>query len=255
MTADYRIYSDLAHWWPLISPPSEYSEEAAYLAALIRQLAAPVPSGRPVEVLDLGSGGGHMAVHLTRDFDLTLVDVSADMLAASRRLLPDRPHIQGDMREVRLHREFDVVLVHDAIDYILGRDDLRLVIGTAAVHCRPGGLALFVPDYLADTFAELTGSGGGGTDQDGRTATFDEHTWDPCGGDDQVQADYEFTLRTADGRTTTIQESHRLSAFPRELWRALVSEVGLRLEPAPALRTGRPPGNLFITRREVTPAQ
>jgi len=31
----YRLYADLAEWWPLISPPGEYRREAAYLAAVL----------------------------------------------------------------------------------------------------------------------------------------------------------------------------------------------------------------------------
>ena len=32
---DYRLYGELAGWWPLISPPGEYAAEAQYLAALL----------------------------------------------------------------------------------------------------------------------------------------------------------------------------------------------------------------------------
>src|SRR5260221_427989 len=31
---EYRLYQDLAAWWPLISPVGEYAAEAAYLAAV-----------------------------------------------------------------------------------------------------------------------------------------------------------------------------------------------------------------------------
>jgi len=32
MTGEYRLYQELAGWWPLISPPSGYADEAAYQA-------------------------------------------------------------------------------------------------------------------------------------------------------------------------------------------------------------------------------
>ena len=83
---------------------------------------------------------------------MTLVDASAQMLEVSRRLNADCIHVQGDMRTVRLGQTFDAVLVHDAIDYITSREDLRLVIETAFAHCRPGGLAVFAPDHTAETF-------------------------------------------------------------------------------------------------------
>ncbi|HEV2241862.1 MAG TPA: class I SAM-dependent methyltransferase, partial [Streptosporangiaceae bacterium] len=94
MTAEYRLYAELAPWWPLISPPEEYAQEAAYLAGVLTSAALPVREVR--EVLDLGSGGGHVAVHLKERFAMTLVDLSEDMLAVSRRLNPGCAHIQGD---------------------------------------------------------------------------------------------------------------------------------------------------------------
>ncbi|MGI9009519.1 MAG: class I SAM-dependent methyltransferase [Streptosporangiaceae bacterium] len=246
---EYRLYRDLAGWWPLISPPGQYAQEAEYLAAVL-DTRARVPVR---EVLDLGSGGGHVAVHLKDRFSLTLVDRSADMLAVSRRLVPQCRHRQGDMRSVRLGRVFDAVLVHDAIDYVTNLADLARVIGTAFAHCRPGGIAVFVPDYVKDGFAELTGSGGGGPDADGRLARFTEHTWDPDPGDDWVQADYEFSLCSADGSVAVIRETHRLGAFGRVDWLRLLAAGGF----APAAELGGPaaagtrPEHLFAGHRPV----
>ena len=244
---DYRIYAELADWWPLISPPKEYTQEVAYLSDLLVKLTR---SG--AEVLDLGSGGGHVAGHLTSQFNLTLVDISDQMLAVSKQLNPGCEHVKGDMRTLRLGRSFDAVLVHDAIDYIIGGEDLRLVVKTAAAHCAPGGIAVFVPDYVKDTFRELTGTGGGGVDAAGRTASFTERTWDPDPRDSWVQADYEFRLTAADGTTETISESHRLSAFSRELWHRVLTEAGLEPVSEPELpvsAAGRRPDNLFVSRR------
>lgn len=253
----YRLYRDLAGWWPLISPPKEYADEAAYLVAVLESAVVPVH-----DVLDLGSGGGHVALHLKDHFALTLVDISPQMLEVSRRLNPECAHLRGDMRTLRLGREFDAVLVHDAVDYITTRGDLRQVIETAFAHCRPGGIAVFVPDYVKDTFRDLTG-GGGGTDFAGRHGSFRERTWDPDPADDWVQAEYEITLREADGTTEVVRETHRLGAFSRRTWRSLLAETGF--EPLANLgarsgagtaagsgRTalpGRRPDNLFTGRR------
>jgi trans-aconitate methyltransferase len=97
--AGHRLYADLASWWPLISAPEEYTEEAATAATIMNSAAIDVR-----EVLELGSGGGHNAVHLKKRFRLTLVDLSADMLAMSQRLNPECAHHQGDMRMLRLGR-------------------------------------------------------------------------------------------------------------------------------------------------------
>ncbi|HAT17595.1 MAG TPA: class I SAM-dependent methyltransferase, partial [Gemmatimonadetes bacterium] len=115
----YRMYGDLAPWWPLISPPERYAEEAAFTTHVIQSAAIPVG-----EVLELGSGGGHSASHLKANFDMTLVDLSRDMLELSKRLNPECRHEQGDMRTVRLGCSFDAVFVHDAIEYMVTESDL-----------------------------------------------------------------------------------------------------------------------------------
>jgi SAM-dependent methyltransferase len=240
MARDYRVYGDLAEWWPLISPPDEYTDEGAHLAALFGS-ATPVVR----EVLDLGSGGGHVACHLKQRLTLTLVDLSEEMLSVSRQLNPECAHIRGDMRTLRLRRQFDAVLVHDAVDYMTSEPELRQVAETAFAHCRPGGLAVFVPDHIADTFQALSG-GGGGSDGSGRQASFRERTWDPDPGDDWVQAEYEFTLREADGTVQVVREEHRLGAFSRATWLRLLGDAGFDARDGQA---GRMRGHLFIARR------
>lgn len=261
---EYRLYRDLAGWWPLISPPQEYAAEAGYLAGVFGSATA------VREMLDLGSGGGHVAVHLKGRLALTLVDRSQEMLSVSRGLNPECAHVQGDMRTIRLGRVFDAVLVHDAVDYLTSEADLRQVIETAFAHCRPGGIAVFVPDHTAETFRADDGSregGGGGSDAAGRQASFREWTWDPDPADDWIQAEYEFVLRAADGAVQVVHEAHRLGAFSRDTWLRLLAAAGFDpeahcdpeprddrepradLEASAGPGPGRKPRNLFIGRR------
>ena len=158
----------------------------------------PGPASDRPEVLELGSGGGHLASHLADRFALTLVDLSAPMLAVSRRLNPGASHEVGDMRTVRLHREFDAVLIHDAIDYMTTEADLAAAIATAYAHCRPGGRVVIVPDDVMETFEERTEHGG--TDgADGRAIRFLSWSYDPDPADSETLTQYTFMLRAADG--------------------------------------------------------
>ena len=151
-----KLYDELAPWWPLLSPPEEYVEEAAFFAQLLEK-AGDQPCRT---LLELGSGGGNNASHLKARFDLTLVDPSPQMLAVSRTLNPTCEHFEGDMRTIRLGREFDRVFVHDAICYMTTAADLRRAIETAHAHCRRGGAAVFVPDHLRENFEESSDHGG-----------------------------------------------------------------------------------------------
>jgi SAM-dependent methyltransferase len=220
--ARHRLYSDLAEWWPLISPREEYAEEAAFAAAVLASASIPVR-----DVLELGSGGGHVAAHLTDRFTMTLVDLSPEMLEVSRRINPGCEHHRADMRTARLGRVFDAVFVHDAIDYMTTDADLRQAIATAFAHCRPGGVAVFVPDRIADTFQPTSGYGGGDAGGDGgRGARFLEWTWDPDPADTWTRTDYAFLLRDADGSVRCVHESHRLGLFSRDVWLRFLREAG-----------------------------
>ena len=221
---EHRFYGELAAWWPLISPPHECAEEAAEAAGLLAAASIPVR-----EVLELGSGGGHNAVHLRERFSMTLVDLSAEMLTVSRELNPHCDHHQGDMRTVRLGRTFDAVFVHDAVDYMTSEADLRQAIGTAFAHCRPGGLALFVPDQTTETF-EAASDHGGGDGPDGRGVRYLEWTWDPDPADSWTATEYAFLLRDADGAVRVVHETHRTGLFSREVWLRLLTEAGFEPE-------------------------
>lgn len=244
MPTVYRFYGDLAVWWPLISPWEDYAEEAGYFARVLQSASLPVR-----EVLELGSGGGHNAVPLKASFTITLADLSAEMLEVSRRLNPECDHHQGDMRTVRLGRRFDAVFVHDAVEYMTSETDLRQAMDTAFAHCRPGGIAVFVPDQTAGTFEPATDHGGS-DGADGRGARYLQWEWDPDPDDTWTLTEYAFLLRGADQSVQVIHETHRLGLFSRDVWLQLLARSGF--EPSSIFEVtteNRPPRELFIGRR------
>src|SRR5207248_3927451 len=155
-----KLYDELAAWWPAFSEPASYRSEASHFIRVLRKATKPAPRA----VLELGSGGGNGAHYLKSNFQMTLVDMSPRMLKVSRRLNPECEHIKGDIRRVRLGRLFDAVFVHDAICHMTTEAEVRAVMRTAYEHCQPGGAALFVPDFVRETF--LAGTDVGGSDSE-----------------------------------------------------------------------------------------
>jgi SAM-dependent methyltransferase len=245
------MYGELAGWWPLLSAPAAYAEEAR----IYRELLVGAGDRPPETVLELGSGGGNNASHLKARFRLTLVDLSAGMLAVSQELNPECEHVQGDMRTVRLGRMFDAVFVHDAIGYMTSEDDLRMVMETAFVHCRPGGAALFAPDHLRENFR--TGTDYGGHDGDGRAARFLEWTWDPDPLDSTYTVDYAYLLRDADGSVRVEHDRHVEGLFPRATWLRLLEETGFQARAVPVDHSELEPGSyeLLVATRPPRPAR
>lgn len=220
------MYDDLAAWWPLLSPVEDYADEAAFFLSLLAEVTA-----RPgAALLELGSGGGSNAFHMKRVFgSVTLVDLSPAMLDVSRALNPDCEHVQGDMRDVRLGRAFDAVFIHDAIDYMVTTDDLRRALATAFVHLAPGGMALFVPDHVRETFEPSTDHGG--ADGDGRALRYLEWTRAHPADDSRYVTDYVYVLGEGDGPPRVEHERHEGGLFPLADWLRLLAEVGFRAEP------------------------
>jgi SAM-dependent methyltransferase len=239
-----RFYGDLAPWWPLISAPAEYAEEAAFAGSLLADANPPTRT-----VLELGSGGGNNAFHLKQRFAMTLVDLSEHMLAVSRELNPDCEHQQGDMRTLRLDRTFDAVFVHDAIEYMTTEADLRAAVETVWVHCRPGGVVVLVPDNIAENFEPETEHGGNDAG-DGRAVRYLSWSTDPDPADSTTRTDYAFLLRSPDGSVQVAHDIHTLGLFPRETWLRVLTEAGFEARAvAEVTNEDRLPREFFVGHR------
>jgi SAM-dependent methyltransferase len=216
-----RLYRELAAWWPLLSPPQGYFEEATFYRRLLEAACTPPPQS----LLELGSGGGHNASHLKARFALTLVDRSPEMLAVSRALNPECEHVVGDMRSVRLGRLFDAVFIHDAIDYLTTEAELGAAFATAFAHCRPGGALLVVPDHVRERF-EPRAEHGGHDAPDGRGMRYLAWSFDPDPDDTLVVTEFAYLLRERDGSVRVEHDRHVTGLFPRDTWLRLLREAG-----------------------------
>lgn len=218
----YKMYSDFAEWWPLLSAVEDYREEADYFLKILP------PSTQQRTLLELGCGGGNLASHLAGSFALTLTDLSPQMLAVSRRLNPRAEHLCGDMRTLRLNRQFDVVLMHDAVVYCASEGDLREALQTAALHCKPNGLVLIAPDAVKESFVPATDCGGE-DGADGRSLRYLE--WSRLGTDlSTCEVSYTVVRRFPDGFLATDTEVHLEGLFSTQEWRAWSREAGIDVD-------------------------
>ncbi|MFN8556517.1 MAG: class I SAM-dependent methyltransferase [Dehalococcoidia bacterium] len=221
------LYTDLAGWFHLLTHPDDYAEEATFYLRAIRQAA----NGPLETLLELGSGGGNNAMHYKTGVRATLTDRSPGMLDLSRRINPECEHIAGDMRDLRLGRIFDAVFVHDAVVYMTTADDLRRAMATAFVHCRPGGVALFAPDYVRETF--IPGTEHGGHDGDGRALRYLSWSHDPDPSDTTYLVDFAYILHEDGQPVRHLYDRHVEGLFARAEWLRLLEETGFRAIAVP----------------------
>lgn len=239
------MYGELAPWFHLLTPPADYEDDAASVLSILRSSV----SGPLATLLELGSGGGNTASHLSRDLRLTLSDLEPAMLELSRSINPGVEHVQGDMRTLALGRTFDAVLVHDAIGYMTNESDLRAAVAVAFTHLRAGGAAVFMPDHVRETFTTSTDHGGQDADNDpthpGRGLRYVEWTWDPDPDDDTVQTDYAILTRDEDGSISVFLDRHVEGLFAIATWMRVLAETGFDASSRPDAE-GR---TIFIGRR------
>jgi len=244
-----KLYDELFSWWPLMSSPADYAEEAALYERLLTQHCR----REARTLLELGSGGGNNASYLKSRFEMTLVDLSNGMLAVSRALNPECEHVQGDLRSVRLGRLFDCVFLHDAVCYMRTEEELRQAIETAFVHCAPGGAAVFAPDHVRETFHSSTDCGG--EDDGARGMRYLEWSWDPDPTDSTYLVDYVYALREADGHLRTVHDRHVEGLFAREDWIRLLNGAGFEPVVVPFDHSELEPGTyeVFACRKPTQP--
>jgi SAM-dependent methyltransferase len=177
---------------------------------------------------------------------MTLVDLSPRMLAVSRELNPECEHLEGDIRTLRLGRTFDAVFVHDAICHMTTRADLQAVLKTAFEHCRPGGVALFAPDFVRETFTEYTDHGG--NDTTAAACGSCNGSTDPDPSDTTYFVDFAILIRDSEGHMRVEHERHTYGLFKRSEWMRLMREVGFEPSRKGALHDdfGR---DLFVAKR------
>jgi ubiquinone/menaquinone biosynthesis C-methylase UbiE len=218
------MYTEVADWFYLLTSPDEYADEARFIREALRRHV----DGRLETLLELGSGGGNTASHLKADLRLTLTDIAEPMLALSRGLNPECEHLVGDMRSLRLDRTFDAILVHDAVMYMTSIADLRSATTTAAIHLRPGGAAIFLPDVVRETFQPKTEHGG--HDGAGRALRYLSWSYDPDPEDETFITDFTMILREDSDTVRVRYDRHVEGLFAEREWLALLAEAGIPAE-------------------------
>jgi len=220
------LYTEHAAWWPLLTPPDTYVEEGQTYTDWL----AEIRGSRPQRLLELGSGGGHLAMHIPSDIDVVLVDLSEPMLSVSRELNPTKTHLCADMRTVRLHEPVDSVLIHDAIMYMTTREDVLATLRTAYENLIPGGALVLIPDVVKESFFERAVTGGNADAS--RAIQLLEWHWDPDPEDDTFLVEFSYLLRQ--GQTVrNVYEQHRMGLFSFNDWCAMLTEVGFEFIPRP----------------------
>ncbi len=131
------------------------------------------------------------------------------------------------MRLLRLGRMFDGVLIHDAIMYMTSEEDLRAALVTAYEHCKPGGVVVIAPEWVAETFRPRTARDG--VDAGGQGVRYLEWIWDADPNETKVNYEVILAFKEND-EIRTVVDRQVVGLFPRATWLRLLEDVGFKAE-------------------------
>ncbi|BAZ22583.1 putative methyltransferase [Kalymmatonema gypsitolerans NIES-4073] len=143
-----NVFGNYARYYNLLYRDKNYTGEAQFVHQLLQSHAPHTKS-----ILDLGCGTGTHALLLAKEgYKVNGVDLSADMLHQASDRLSQLPtelasrleFSQGDIRTVRLDKQFDAVIaLFHVISYQTTNEDLQAAFATVKAHLKPGGIFIF----------------------------------------------------------------------------------------------------------------
>ena len=139
------IYDLLAPFYDSINAEIDYKAWADFIEKIFQKEM----KTRPELVLDLACGTGKMTLELAaRNYDMTGVDLSPEMLDIARGLAEERGHdvlwLCQDMREFELYGTVDAaVCCLDSINHLTEYDDLVECLSLVHNYLIPDGIFVF----------------------------------------------------------------------------------------------------------------
>ena len=139
MKEQFNLY---AQYYDLLYKDKDYKKEAEYVHKMIQKYK---PEAKTL--LSLGCGTGKYEFELEKfGYEVFGIDLSQQMIDIANQARGDSnsEFIQGDIREIRLDKKFDVVIsLFHVMNYQTTNEDLIKAFETAALHLRKNGIFLF----------------------------------------------------------------------------------------------------------------
>jgi len=204
------MYNELAYLEHIISKPEESSKDSEFIIAKIKEIN---PDAKTM--LHLGSGAGIDDYHFKKHFQITGIDLSMAMIDEARKINPEAAYILGDMRDFRLDRKFDVVVIPDSIMHITALEDVETIFARVADHLSIGGILAIVyqpnETYRDNNFIYE------GTDKDYSVTVFENnHRID----NNHYEAIITYVIRQ-NQKTDVINDRYVLGLFDTSVWNSI----------------------------------
>lgn len=250
MASNWISYNELAWTENLLANPEECKKEVLFYITLLKQYSV-------IEInslLHLGCGAGGHDTYFKQQFKVTGVDLSNGMLKIARGRHSELEYIEGDMKTIRLNRQFDAVIIPDSIDYMVSEDEVNQAVTTAELHLTKGGV-LLIAAKTKETFRNNNFAYTG--EKDGVNVTLLENNFINTFKPNTYESAFMYLIREQ-GKLSIRTEHQLLGLFSEDTWEKVFKNAWLKLYKENLagmysknlLNNGEYPVTIFIGQKE-----
>jgi SAM-dependent methyltransferase len=138
--AEDELYKKLAKYYDKIYYEKDYKKEVEFINWAANKYKK--TSGN--NLLDVACGTCSHAVYLKDDYSILGVDLSSEMLELAKKKVKGMKFQVGDMKTLRLKKQFDVILcMFTSMAYNMDYAELENTLGNFYNHLLTGGVLIF----------------------------------------------------------------------------------------------------------------
>lgn len=148
---EQELYRKFAGYYDLIYQWMDYCSEVEFIEKMVDMYLG---SGGN-DLLDVACGTGNHAQYLTDSFQVVGLDLNLEMMEIAREKVPEMELIHGDMKEMNLERDFDVIIcLFSSINYHTNLSELKSTFQRFYDHLKQGGVLIFDLGFCTENWEE-----------------------------------------------------------------------------------------------------
>ena len=149
--SEQELYRKFARYYDLIYQWMDYESEAEFIEKMVELH----PHSGGLDLLDVACGTGNHAQYLVDSFHVVGLDINPEMMEIAREKVPEMELIQGNMKEMNLERDFDVIIcLFSSINYHTNLSELGTTFKRFYDHLKPGGVLIFDLGFCTENWEE-----------------------------------------------------------------------------------------------------
>jgi len=148
---EQELYRKFAGYYDLIYQWMDYAGEVEFIEKMVDLYLC---SGGN-NLLDVACGTGNHAQYLTDSFQVVGLDLNREMMEIAMEKVPEMELIHGNMKEMNLERDFDVIIcLFSSINYHTNLSELEVTFQRFYDHLKRGGVLIFDLGFCTENWEE-----------------------------------------------------------------------------------------------------